>query len=77
VAVFLANLAFAFFFTFVAKILGISKENFLIISNIFSLAVTIYASIYFLAYALNLDYKRFRVVIIDKELDEFEKAAIK
>jgi hypothetical protein len=77
VAIFLANLAFSIVFTIVAKILSISKENFLIISNLFSLGIMVYASLYFLAYVLQKDYKRVEVVIFDKELDIYKKAALK
>ncbi len=72
VAVLLANLAIGFLLGFFGALLGLSKESLLIISNLLSLAVTIYASIYFLAYV----FERFHIYV-PRELDEYRKAAIK
>ncbi len=72
VAVVLANLAFGFILGVVGALLGLSKESLFIISNLLSLVITIYASIYFLAYV----FEKFRIYV-PKELGEFQKAAIK
>ena len=76
VAIFLANFLFGFVFAF-KPLLGISKESFIIITNIFSLGVTIYASIYFLDVVLKKRYKKFRVVLMDEVSDPYKLAARK
>jgi len=77
VAVFLANMAIFFLLLLLRLFLGLSQESLIIINNLFSLGVTIYASIYFLAYALGLSYPHIRIVILPKEADPYRIAARK
>ena len=77
VAVVLANFAFSLILLVIQPLLGLSQQNLLIISNIFSFAVTIYASIYFLDYVLRLKFKNFRIVIVDETDNIYKKAALK
>ena len=77
VAVVAANTLFGVLLLFLAPLLGLSKEALTIITDIFSLCVTIYASIYFLDYALRLDYGSFRVALMEKDLDIYKEAALK
>ena len=77
VSVVLANFAFSLILLVLKPLLGLSQQNLLIISNIFSFFVTIYASIYFLDYVLRLRFKGFRIVILDETENIYKKAALK
>jgi len=77
VAIFIANLIFGFVLAFLKPLLDISKESFIIITNIFSLGVTIYASIYFLDVALKKRYKKFKIILVEDSQDPYRQAARK
>jgi len=67
---------FSFIIGFVGSLLGFSKEIIYILSNLASIFITIYASIYFFAYVFNKDFKKYRVVLIEKSKDLAKKAAL-
>ncbi len=73
VAVLLANIALGFVVGLAGGILGVAKENLIIITNLVSYGVTIYASIYFLAYV----FKKFGIYAPSKESDPYRTAAVK
>ncbi len=72
VAVLLANIAIGLVLGVVKLFLHISQQNFIIITNLFSIAITMYASIYFLAFV----FEKFHIYV-PKAVDEYRKAAIK
>lgn len=73
VAVLLANIALGMLIGLIGGILGVPKENLIIITNLVSYGVTIYASIYFLAYV----FRKFGIYTPDNERDPYKTAAIK
>lgn len=72
VAVLLANILLGFLTGLAGALLGLPKENLIIITNLVSLGVTVYASIYFLAYV----FKKFGIYW-PKTCDPYKMAALK
>ena len=73
VAVVLANILIGFIVGFLGSAFSWQHTTIVVVSNLLSLGVTIYASIYFLGYALRLK----RVYIPRGDLGLYQKAAIK
>lgn len=71
-AVVLANIAIGLVLGVVKFFLHISQQNFIIITNLLSIGVSIYASIYFLGFV----FEKFHIYVPDAT-DEYKKAAIK
>ena len=73
VTVILANILIGFLIGLIGSILAWQHTTIAAVANLLSLGVTIYASIYFLGYALRLK----RVYIPRGDLGLYQKAAIK
>ncbi len=76
VASFIGTFIFSFVIGFFGVILGISKESVYIITNLVSLGITIYASIYFFAYIFSLKFKNIKIYIAEKNGDYIKKAVL-
>ncbi|WP_200763381.1 hypothetical protein [Nitrosophilus alvini] len=63
VATIVATSIFTFMIGFIGSLFGLSKENIYIISNLVSIGIGVYASIYFLKFALQKKYRDFSIKI--------------
>ncbi len=70
VATFLGSLVLVALFSFVAALLGASKESIMVVGNIIYVGVSLFASIYFFGFALKRDYGDFRFEIVESGTEE-------
>jgi len=61
---------------FLGSILGFSKESVYIITNLVSLGITLYASIYFFAYIFTLKFKSIKIYVVEDSKDYIKKAVL-
>ncbi len=76
VATLVGTLVFSFLIGLIGGILGFSKESIYILTNLVSLAVTIYASLYFFAYIFNMRFKKYKLCIMEDSEHYAKKAAL-
>ncbi|WP_457599610.1 hypothetical protein [Hydrogenimonas sp.] len=70
VATFLGSLVLVALFSFVAALLGVSKELIMAVGNVIYVGVSLFASIYFFGFALKKDYGDFRFEVVERETEE-------
>jgi predicted permease len=69
-ATFIGAMVLIFLFAFVAALFGMEKERITLVGNLIYLGVGVFASVYFLGYALKKDYGDFRIEVVEMGEDE-------